>query len=40
MDAEKRLLGFFDGQVDYRIDHETFALTSDDGATVRAVADR
>ncbi|CAM5500992.1 META domain-containing protein OS=Streptomyces tendae OX=1932 GN=GUR47_22010 PE=4 SV=1 [Streptomyces tendae] len=40
MDAEKRLLGFFDGKVDYRIDHETLTLTSDDGATVRAVADR
>ncbi|CAM5637677.1 META domain-containing protein OS=Streptomyces tendae OX=1932 GN=GUR47_22010 PE=4 SV=1 [Streptomyces tendae] len=34
------LQGFFDGKVDYRIDHETLTLTSDDGATVRAVADR
>ncbi|MFF4473851.1 META domain-containing protein [Streptomyces sp. NPDC001599] len=40
MDAEKRLLGFFDGKVDYRIDHETLTLTSEDGATVRAVADQ
>ncbi|MFH8444719.1 META domain-containing protein [Streptomyces sp. NPDC018026] len=40
MDAEKRLLGFFDGKVDYRIDHETLTLTSEDGVTVRAVADR
>ncbi|TDT28474.1 heat shock protein HslJ [Streptomyces sp. BK208] len=40
MDAEKRLLGLFDGAVTYRIDQETLTLTSEDGATVRAVADR
>ncbi|WP_106978082.1 META domain-containing protein [Streptomyces violaceorubidus] len=40
MAAEKRLLGLFEGRVDYRIDHETLTLTSEDGATVRAVADR
>ncbi|MFD8534532.1 META domain-containing protein [Streptomyces rubrogriseus] len=40
MAAEKRLLGLFDGKVDYRIDHETLTLTSEDGVTVRAVADR
>lgn len=40
MDAEKRLLGLFDGRVQYRIDHETLTLTSEDGATVRAVADQ
>lgn len=40
MDAEKRLLGLFDGQVQYRIDHETLTLTSEDGATVRAVAEQ
>ncbi|MFD5650994.1 META domain-containing protein [Streptomyces sp. NPDC127039] len=40
MDAEKRLLGLFDGKIDYRIDQETLTLTSEDGVTVRAVADR
>ncbi|MEV4043569.1 META domain-containing protein [Streptomyces sp. NPDC049744] len=40
MDAEKRLLGLFDGKVDYRIDQETLTLTSEDGTTVRAVAER
>ncbi|WP_254394533.1 META domain-containing protein [Streptomyces sp. AC512_CC834] len=40
MDAEKRMLGLFDGPVEYRIDHETLTLTSEDGATVRAVADQ
>ncbi|MGV9593515.1 META domain-containing protein [Streptomyces tendae] len=40
MDAEKRLLGLFDGKVQYRIDHETLTLTSEDGATVRAVAEQ
>ncbi|MFJ8541817.1 META domain-containing protein [Streptomyces sp. NPDC093586] len=39
MDAEKRMLRFFEGRVDYRIDHETMTLTSEDGTTVRAVAD-
>ncbi|WP_399886462.1 META domain-containing protein [Streptomyces sp. BBFR51] len=40
MDAEKRMLALFDGKVHYRIDHETLTLTSEDGATVRAVADQ
>ncbi|MET9358584.1 META domain-containing protein [Streptomyces sp. NPDC006617] len=40
MDAEKRLLGFFDNKVDYRIDQETLTLTSTDGVTVHAVADQ
>lgn len=40
MDAEKRLLGLFDGKVDYRIDHETLTLTSENGTTVRAVAEK
>lgn len=40
MDAEKRLLGLFDGKVTYRIDQQTLTLTSEDGATVRAVADQ
>ncbi|MFJ6074749.1 META domain-containing protein [Streptomyces sp. NPDC093065] len=40
MAAEKRLLGLFDGKVTYRIDHETLTLTSEDGATVRAVAEQ
>ncbi|MEU8728797.1 META domain-containing protein [Streptomyces tendae] len=40
MDAEKRLLGLFDGKVQYRIDQGTLTLTSEDGATVRAVADQ
>ncbi|MFE0372599.1 META domain-containing protein [Streptomyces tendae] len=40
MDAEKRLLALFDGKVHYRIDHETLTLTSEDGATVRAVAEQ
>ncbi|MFB6553678.1 META domain-containing protein [Streptomyces sp. NPDC056405] len=40
MDAEKRILRLFDGRVDYRIDQETLTLTSEDGTTVRAVADQ
>ncbi|MGW7279750.1 META domain-containing protein [Streptomyces sp. NPDC054844] len=40
MDAEKRILSLFDGRVDYRIDQETLTLTSEDGTTVRAVAER
>jgi heat shock protein HslJ len=40
MAAEKRLLGLFDGKVAYRIDQETLTLTSEDGTTVRAVADQ
>ncbi|MEV7796098.1 META domain-containing protein [Streptomyces sp. NPDC087512] len=38
MDAEKRLLRIFDGRADYRIDHGTLTLTSEDGETVRATA--
>ncbi|MFE0804043.1 META domain-containing protein [Streptomyces sp. NPDC058812] len=40
MDAEKRILRLFDGRVDYRIDQETLTLTSEDGTTVRAVAEQ
>ncbi|MFI8947917.1 META domain-containing protein [Streptomyces sp. NPDC053750] len=40
MDAEKRMLRLFEGRVDYRIDQETLTLTSEDGTTVRAVADQ
>ncbi|WP_408052936.1 META domain-containing protein [Streptomyces sp. HO565] len=40
MNAEKRMLRFFEGRVDYRIDHETLTLTSEDGTVVRAVADK
>ncbi|ANB07227.1 hypothetical protein SAM40697_3269 [Streptomyces ambofaciens] len=38
MDAEKRLLRFFGGPVEYRIDQETLTLTSKDGDTLRADA--
>ncbi|GAA2605416.1 META domain-containing protein [Streptomyces lienomycini] len=38
MDAEKRILGLFGGRAEYRIDHETLTLTSEDGTTIRAVA--
>ncbi|MFE5602019.1 META domain-containing protein [Streptomyces coelicoflavus] len=40
MDAEKRLLALFDGKVTYRIDQQTLTLTSEDGVTVRAVAEQ
>jgi heat shock protein HslJ len=40
MDAEKRILGFFEGRVDYRIDHRTLTLTREDGEVLRAYADR
>jgi heat shock protein HslJ len=40
MNAEKRILGVFDGKAEYRIDHETLTLTSENGATVRAVAEQ
>ncbi|MEU3662670.1 META domain-containing protein [Streptomyces sp. NPDC032940] len=39
MDAEKRMLRFLEGRLDYRIDHETLTLTSEDGTVVRAAAD-
>ncbi|MFE0812091.1 META domain-containing protein [Streptomyces sp. NPDC058794] len=40
MDAEKRILGFFEGRVEYRIDHESLTLTREDGKTLEAWADR
>ncbi|MEV5885409.1 META domain-containing protein [Streptomyces sp. NPDC052020] len=40
MDTEKRLLRLFDGPLSYRIDQRTLTLTSENGQTVRAVADR
>ncbi|OWA14232.1 META domain-containing protein [Streptomyces sp. CS159] len=40
MDAEKRLLALFDSKVTYRIDQQTLTLTSEDGVTVRAVAEQ
>lgn len=40
MHAEKRLLGLFDSTVNYRIDHRTLTLTSENGETVTAVAGR
>ncbi|MFD8201975.1 META domain-containing protein [Streptomyces sp. NPDC059701] len=38
MNAEKRMLRFFEGRIDYRTDAETLTLTSEDGTVVRAVA--
>ncbi|MFI8188305.1 META domain-containing protein [Streptomyces sp. NPDC085946] len=40
MDTEKRLLRLFDGRLRYAVDHRTLTLTSDDGTSVRAVAER
>ncbi len=40
MDTEKRLLKLFDSKVEYRIDQQTLTLTSANGTSVRAVADR
>ncbi|GGS38758.1 lipoprotein [Streptomyces griseoviridis] len=40
MDAEKRLTGLFDQRIEYRIDQRTLTLTSANGETVRAVAER
>ncbi|MFE2353031.1 META domain-containing protein [Streptomyces parvulus] len=40
MDAEKRMLSFLKGPVEYRIDQGTLTLTSEDGTTVRAEAGR
>ncbi|MER7479016.1 META domain-containing protein [Streptomyces sp. NPDC126510] len=40
MDAEKKLLRLFDGKLEYRIDHQTLTLTSENGTSVRAVAER
>ncbi|MFI9343056.1 META domain-containing protein [Streptomyces sp. NPDC052773] len=38
MAAEKRLLRLFDGTVEYRLDHRTLTLTSENGESVTAVA--
>ncbi|MEU4656793.1 META domain-containing protein [Streptomyces sp. NPDC023723] len=40
MATEKRLTALFDQRVDYRIDQQTLTLTSENGTTVRAAADR
>ncbi|MFK0117219.1 META domain-containing protein [Streptomyces sp. NPDC090994] len=40
MDTEKRLTRFLDQRIDYRIEQQTLTLTSANGTTVRAVADR
>ncbi|WP_105975225.1 META domain-containing protein [Streptomyces geranii] len=38
MQAEKKLLGLFDGTATYKIDHRTLSLTSANGTTVSATA--
>ncbi|MGW0189726.1 META domain-containing protein [Streptomyces sp. NPDC003362] len=38
MKTEKRLLRLFDGTVEYRLDHRTLTLTSENGESVTAVA--
>ncbi|MFD8231044.1 META domain-containing protein [Streptomyces sp. NPDC059696] len=40
MDDEKTLLRLFDGETEYRVDHQTLTLTSENGTRVRAVAER
>ncbi|MFF6998795.1 META domain-containing protein [Streptomyces sp. NPDC008313] len=40
MTVEKSLLGLFDGTVSYRVDHRTMTLTSENGTTVSAVAEK
>ncbi|WP_184909884.1 META domain-containing protein [Streptomyces luteogriseus] len=40
MDGEKKLLRLFDGKPKYRVDHQTLTLTSENGTSVRAVAER
>lgn len=40
MDTERALLRALKGPVTYRIDHRTLTLTSENGTSVRAVADR
>ncbi|GAA2295917.1 META domain-containing protein [Streptomyces hawaiiensis] len=40
MDAEKKLLRLFDGKLKYGVDHQTLTLTSENGTSVRAVAER
>ncbi|MFG2132753.1 META domain-containing protein [Streptomyces sp. NPDC048751] len=39
MDTERSLLRLFNTTLSYRIDHDTLALTSENGDTLRAVAD-
>ncbi|MFD5162610.1 META domain-containing protein [Streptomyces hawaiiensis] len=40
MTDEKTLLRLFDGKPKYRVDHQTLTLTSENGTSVRAVAER
>ncbi|MEW1833158.1 META domain-containing protein [Streptomyces sp. NPDC088196] len=40
MGTERALLALFDGQVDYRVDHDTLTLTSENGTIVHARADK
>ncbi|MFC7897173.1 META domain-containing protein [Streptomyces sp. NPDC057381] len=40
MDAETRILGFFEGRVEYRIDHGSLTLTREDGKSLQAWADQ
>ncbi|MFD7706852.1 META domain-containing protein [Streptomyces sp. NPDC059786] len=40
MKAEKSLLSALDGRIDYRLNHRTITLTSTNGETVTAVADK
>ncbi|GAA0664888.1 META domain-containing protein [Streptomyces thermocarboxydovorans] len=40
MDGERTLMKLFDSTVEYRIDHRTLTLTSENGTSVRAVAER
>ncbi|MBV7699542.1 META domain-containing protein [Streptomyces sp. TRM70350] len=40
MAVEKRLLRLFDGTASYRLEHRTLTLTSENGETVTAVAER
>ncbi|GGX15448.1 lipoprotein [Streptomyces lomondensis] len=40
MADEKKLLRLFDGTAKYRVDHQTLTLTSENGTSVRAVAER
>ncbi|MEU7720501.1 META domain-containing protein [Streptomyces tibetensis] len=40
MNGEKKLLRLFDGKLTYGVDHQTLTLTSENGTSVRAVAER
>jgi heat shock protein HslJ len=40
MDTERTLLRLFNGQLRYGVDHRTLTLTSENGTSVRAVADQ